>query len=82
MERIDKIIATYRIKLTEQQYNALSTEYQRISSKAQLYENSVKRKSEASKNWHAKLTPEERSERAKKAVQARIAKYNQNSNKG
>jgi len=53
-------------------------ELDRLKHKAKLYEKMVLDNSKAGKKAWSKLTPEQRSERAKKAVAARIAKYNQN----
>lgn len=48
-----------------------------ISEKARKYDEMIKKRSEGGKKAWAGLSKEERSKRAKKAVQARIRKYNQ-----
>lgn len=46
-----------------------------LRAKAEAYDEMIKKRSLGGKISAQKLTPEERSARAKKAVQARIAKY-------
>lgn len=53
------------------------TLYDELVRKAEAYDKLTANLSKAGKTSSAKLTPEERSARAKKAVQARIAKYGQ-----
>lgn len=52
-------------------------EYDELRRKAEAYDKMAGQLSAAGKKTWAKLTPEERSARAKKAVAARIAKYGQ-----
>lgn len=52
-------------------------EYKTLKQKAESYDRISAGFSKAGKKSSAKLTPEQRSERAKKAVAARIAKYGQ-----
>lgn len=54
-------------------------EYQELKRKAEAYDKMNVGASIGGKKAWANLTAEERSARAKKAVQARIAKYGQNS---
>ena len=51
--------------------------YDELIRKAKAYDNMTAHLGEAGKKSSAKLTPEQRKERAKKAVEARIAKYGQ-----
>lgn len=53
------------------------SEYEELKRKAQAYDNMTKHLSSAGKAAANKLTPEQRSARAKKAVAARIVKYGQ-----
>ncbi len=53
------------------------SEYLELKRKADAYDKMNAGASTGGKKTWAKLTPEERSARAKKAVQARIAKYGQ-----
>ena len=55
-----------------------SIELQELRRKAELYDKIGKNNSIAGKKSAANMTPEQRSEKAKKAVAARIAKYGQN----
>ena len=55
--------------------------YDELMRKAEAYDKIASNNSKAGKASVAKLTPEQRSARAKKAVQARIAKYGQKSGK-
>ncbi len=48
-----------------------------LKRKAELYEKMIKSRSAGGKKAASNMTPEQRKERAKKAVQARIKKYNQ-----
>lgn len=52
-------------------------EYEELKRKAEAYDKMNAGASQGGKKAWAKLTPEERSARAKKAVRARIAKYGQ-----
>jgi hypothetical protein len=52
-------------------------EYKQLKEKAEAYDKISQGNSAKGKASASKLTPEERSERAKKAVEARIAKYGQ-----
>lgn len=52
-------------------------EYDELKAKAEKYDKIKGNNSNAGKVSASKLTPEQRSERARKAVQARIAKYGQ-----
>lgn len=52
-------------------------EYLELKRKAEAYDKIKNNNSKAGKASVAKFTPEERRERAKKAVAARIAKYGQ-----
>lgn len=51
--------------------------YDELIRKAKAYDNMTAHLGEAGKKSSAKLTPEQRKERAKKAVEARIAKSGQ-----
>lgn len=66
------------ISIPLQEYNRLKEIEQKY---AKLVSVRARANSNAGKVSASKLTPEERSERAKKAVQARIAKYGQKSKK-
>lgn len=57
-------------------------EYKELKRKAEAYDRMNIGSSAGGKKSSANLTPEQRSERAKKAVAARIAKYGQKSRKG
>lgn len=57
-------------------------EYDELRRKAVAYDKIAARNSLAGRKSSAKLTPEQRSERAKKAVAARIAKYGQQTRTG
>lgn len=52
-------------------------EYEELKRKAKAYDNMTAHLGEAGKKSSANLTPEQRKERAKKAVEARIVKYGQ-----
>lgn len=54
-------------------------EFNELKQKAEAYDKINAGSSKGGKASWAKLTPEQRSARAKKAVQARIKKYNQGS---
>ena len=56
-------------------------EYEELKRKADAYDRMNVGSSKGGKKTWAALTPEERSARAKKAVEARIAKYGQKSRK-
>lgn len=58
----------------------LESEYNELVRKAEAYDKMNAGSSKGGKNAWANLTPEERSIRAKKAVQARIKKYGQKAN--
>lgn len=51
--------------------------YDELIRKSEAYDKMTRNLSQAGKASASKLTPEERSARAKKAVRARIAKYGQ-----
>lgn len=55
--------------------------YDELMRKAEAYDKIKSNNSKAGKASVAKFTPEERSARAKKAVEARIAKYGQKKQK-
>ncbi len=57
-------------------------EYDELKRKAEAYDKMNIGASVGGKKSSSNLTPEQRSERAKKAVAARIAKYGQKSRKG
>ena len=52
-------------------------EYNKLKRESELYQKMVADNSKAGKASAAKLTPEQRKARAKKAVEARIKKYRQ-----
>lgn len=54
-------------------------EYNELKYKAEAFDRMTSHLSKAGKVSSANMTPEQRSARAKKAVQARIAKYGQKS---
>ncbi len=56
-------------------------EYNSLKADSEAYHKIKKRNQDAAKSGMARLTPEQRRERAKKAVAARIAKYGQKSRK-
>lgn len=56
-------------------------EYKTLKQKAEAYDKIIANNSIAGKTSSNNLTPEQRHERAKKAVAARMAKYNQKSRK-
>lgn len=56
------------------------SEYNELVRKAKAYDKMNAGSSKGGKKTWANLTPEERSARAKKAVQARIKKYGQKAN--
>lgn len=52
-------------------------ELDELKAKAEAYERMIQKRSEGGKKSSSNMTAEERSARAKKAVQARIQKYGQ-----
>lgn len=63
----------------EEQISISLREYQELKRKAEFYDKMNAGASVGGKKAWANLTPEERSARAKKAVEARIKKYGQKS---
>lgn len=57
-------------------------EYEELKAKAAIADKIAANNAKAGKKSAANLTPEQRSERARKAVAARMAKYGQESRKG